>query len=160
MHPKKVSNDSGRLIFDVEHWLIVSRFGAGGCFVTVSVAMRTPPICATGALASVGLMPAATLFGVATPSVAGHCGFAFARELPEGIPVAGHFLPATGKLCLRGASQDLSLKACGQLLGDDPLRQLLIDAAEPSQDPGHWQLRAERAPWVGEFVEPAAGVST
>lgn len=102
-------------------------------------------------MAPLGLMPAATLLGKRVAD----CAFNLVADLPAGIPVAGRFLPARGRMRLRMRAGRMRLEAEACLLGGEDGAVLV--SPHPST-PCHgeiWRIRAEHRPWVGEFIEPA-----
>ncbi len=65
--------------------------------------------------------------------------FRLATSLPDGIVVAGDFVPSEGVVRLYGCGSALRVQSEGQC--PDP------DLRAP------WNLEAARAIWIGEFIE-------
>jgi len=63
----------------------------------------------------------------------------FRATLPEGVQVAGTFVPARGHVGVQGRGRDLRIVSEG------------YDLAEGQQSA--WRIEAVRMPWIGEFIE-------
>lgn len=109
-------------------WIIVARWGAGDC---LSVGLTGTAV-AGASIPPEQLSPKHSLF-------AHRCGLAFKCKaaLPEGVTLAGIFIPTSGTLRLFRRHPDLTLRGAG--------------ACVSSQAP--WRLAAVQAPWVGAFIE-------
>ncbi len=134
----------GRLVLTEQaprrEWLIVTRWGRAGEYLTVSrtstPAGRRPP-----AAAPIGLSPEQTALAIRLPlpDWAGTHGFLFTSHPPPRIAIAGAFLRLEGHARLRASGTGLRLRAEGRC----------VDA-----EPGiAWRLDAVRAPWPGEFID-------
>lgn len=163
-------------------WLIVSRWGREGEFLTVS---RTGIGRDAGSVAPIGLAPSVTCIGVlmAPPadlleSLPGDMAsdlasdmppgqrpnipsdtFSLTRRLPFGVTVAGTFAPADGFIRLRGPVETMQLTASARN-AEDPTTggDLSGNSGLKSRTacPGtlaNWNIRAFRRPWDGEFIE-------
>lgn len=121
-----------------KEWIVVSRWGAGGEFLSVArteldASQERAPIDLTPRQSAIGLL-------LSVPSREhGSATFLFCQRLPDGMPVAGHFVPAQGCARLTGSGLAVELFAEGRFVGQG-------GAAD-------WQVEAVRAPWIGEFVE-------
>jgi hypothetical protein len=157
--------DVGTASFDRPHdiqqrsreWLIVSRWGRNGEYLTLSRTCFSP---VSDAEAPIALAPSVTCVGVlmTPPQVAGVDTFLLTRQLPRDVTVAGQFAPADGFVRLCGPVESLHLTASAR---DEP------DSAggcDPHPDvagmrsvagAGTWHINACRRPWDGEFVERA-----
>lgn len=116
-------------------WLIVARWERGGML----------SISWTGAIAAcddapLDLAPKRTVIGVreGADEAGCHTSFQLLAAQPVNVTVAGLFIPAAGTVRLSGANCGLRLRCMGRALADVTARR--------------WDLKAGRAPWIGEFV--------
>ncbi|MDR3530747.1 MAG: hypothetical protein P4L90_09365 [Rhodopila sp.] len=121
-------------------WIIVSRFGRDGDHL--SIAWTTLP--ARPGEAPIQLTPQQTALAVRRQGASARAAatFQLIRSLPEGLTVAGDFVPAEGYVRLYGGGERLRLRSEGRCL-----------------KPGirsDWHVSATRASWMGEFVESAS----
>jgi hypothetical protein len=116
-------------------WLIVSRWGEGGRFLSISRCL-IPVVTAS---APFGLSPVETALAVLIPAPGAERtpGFLFARRLPARMVLAGTFMPVEGYACLRHRTGRLRLTAEGRCM--------------PRADA--WRLDASQEPWDGEFLD-------
>jgi hypothetical protein len=121
-------------------WLIVSRWGADGRYLSLSCCAAPAP---DGGLAPLGLAPRSTALGVLLqwPMARTPC-FLLVRRLPPGMVLAGRFVPMDGYVRLGERAGGLHLMAEGR-------------HARP-RAAGAWRLRGIRAPWSGEFFDAGA----
>jgi len=120
-------------------WAIVGRWGPEGRFLSVSWAASAAS--RRQGAAPADLTPRLTCFGVlaADPGHGALFRFAMRQCLPEGITVAGRFLPCEGSIHLAGAEGGrLRLSAAG------------------TTALGHrvaaWTLSAGPVPWIGDLA--------
>lgn len=109
-------------------WIIVARWAQGE---HLSIGFTGCPA-ASPPLAPIMLTPRHTMFARSQGTR-----FHFADILPDGITLAGSFLPASGTL---------------RLLRDTPALVLLGQACSPVLSI-RWRFRAIQSPWIGTFVE-------
>ena len=148
-----------RIIRTRREWLIVSRWGPEGEFLTLSSTRLTPD---TFSPAPIGLTPRSTCLGVllSTQPDDSVCTFLLVRRLPPDVTVAGTFSPADGFVRLHGPVGQMRLTGSaryahsigwsksGPVCGDVP------DPAPNARGAAAWHIEAERRSWEGEFVEP------
>ena len=123
-------------------WLIVSRWGTEGNYL--SIAWTSLP--ARPGEAPIDLMPRQTALAIRREQSAAWAPatFLLASSLPEGVTVAGDFVPAEGYVRLYGKGAKLRARSEGQCLRPE------LRAA--------WHVEATRARWIGEFIEVAPDV--
>jgi hypothetical protein len=147
-----------RILHRTAEFLIVSRWGDDGEFLSVS---RTGAASGSADDAPIGLSPVSTWVGLLLSEEAGETEsrFLLLRRLPEGLLVAGSFIPAEGYLRLTRDIATLHLKAEGRH-ADCLDRQISAqdDAADEPRPSAAiaWHIAAVRRPWSGEFVKPPA----
>lgn len=121
-------------------WLIVSRWGAVGEYLSVG---RTKVPALADMTAPIHLAPRQTALAalLPLPSAVGRATFLFVRRLPASVSAAGDFAPAEGYARLHGRGAALRLRAEGRCVTDT----------------GHsgWRAEAVRGAWIGEFIEGA-----
>lgn len=122
-------------------WLIASRWGAAGEYLSVG---RTMVPALADMTAPIHLAPRQTALArlLPLPSAAGLSSFLFIHRLPESVSVAGDFAAAEGYVRLHGRGATLRLRAEGRCRAAD------------ATDAG-WRVAAVRRAWIGEFIEGA-----
>lgn len=138
-----------------DQWLIVSRSGARGEFLTIALAgpAEGEPLDAPAALA-----PLKTLCGMLAESTDEACTFLLSRVQPEEFSVAGSFFPAEGYARVEGPIGQIRLVARGRHAHSRGVRDGSIVIADvPSPAPGapdcaSWLVQAVRLPWAGDLV--------
>jgi hypothetical protein len=136
-------------------WLIVSRWGGNGEFLSLS---RTGVV-RDGIAAPDGLQPRTTFVGILLPAldVPEVSGFLMVRHMPPGITVAGTFAPSDGYARLSFTETALTLAAAGRYAhsrGGYEGRRMLHDIPDPPPQAASafaWRVTATRRPWSGEF---------
>ncbi len=140
-------------------WIIVSRWGGSGEFLTVSLTAAGAEL--DSAEAPPSLAPALTGFGRLAPDPEGRPErtFLFARQLPKGLPVGGGFLPAEGYARLEMHEGGLRLTAAGRYartVGPDGPPDLPRGGTwcrAPGVRGGKsWWLSARHRRWIGEVL--------
>jgi hypothetical protein len=118
-------------------WMIVSRWGMDGKYVSIS----WTSVPADPGEAPIHLKPRQSALAIGDDkSLPGDwANFLLAPSLPEGITVAGAFVPAEGYVRLCGNSLGLRMRSDGRCLIPD-LRSA-------------WHVNARRAPWIGDFID-------
>ena len=122
---------------ETQEWLIVSRWGTGG----EHLSMAWTALTAVAGDAPIGLMPRQTALAIQD---GGACSglrttFRLASALPDRLSVAGAFVPAQGYIRLYGEGPRLHIRSEGTC------------TRSGIRDP--WHIEADRASWIGEFVE-------
>lgn len=119
-------------------WLIASRWGDGGTYLSVArtlvpgdPAATAPPLLTPRWSALALLDP--------TPDPSGSPCFIFAERCPAGLLLAGRFAPSLGSVRVDGDSASLRLQGNVHCLPRTAKRDFQFE--------GVW------APWVGEFIE-------
>lgn len=136
-------------------WIIVSRWGAEGEFLSIS---HTGAMAEAGGNAPDGLQPDMTFLGVRM-SVAGEANestYLMLRNLPPDVTVAGVFAPTDGyaRIDLTGG---LHLSGSGRYAhsrGEIKGQKVLCDVPNPPPRPAlatAWHITAVRRFWSGEF---------
>jgi hypothetical protein len=120
-------------------WIIVSRWGNGGDHLSIS----WTSLPGRAGVAPIHLVPRHTAVAVRQDPFPGRAPatFVLTAALPEGMTVAGDFLPARGYVRLYGSGTRLRVRSKGQSLKPD------IRSA--------WRIVATRQAWIGEFIEGA-----
>ena len=140
-------------------WIIVSRFGANGEYITISL---TATIAGASldpdALPPLGIAPVITFFGCIIHRVPNEpIRFLLAQHLPSGMLVAGKFRPCKGTADLSPTAAGISLQACGTLtcvtggpngVIHEPRNTEFGESPDTAEQ---WQIRARRWPWLGEM---------
>ena len=136
-------------------WIIVSRWGAEGEFLSIS---RTGVAANGSGDAPDGLQPDLTFLGLrlSAPGESGEGFYLMLRNRPPGVTVAGVFAPSDGyaQLDLTGG---LRVSASGRYAhsrGDQDGQRILADVPAPPPGPSlatAWHVTALRRPWTGEF---------
>ena len=148
-----------RILRTRNEWLIVSRWGGNGEYLTLSNTRVGPDRLAR---AHIGLTPRSTCLGVLLSEQEQDLAttFLLVRRLPPDITVAGIFSPADGFVQLRGSVEKMRLTGSaryahsigwhksGPVCGDVP------DPPPNAHGAAAWHVDAVRRPWDGEFVEP------
>jgi len=145
------------LLHTAPFWLIVSRWGRDGEFLTISSADRALP---DSIDAPAGLAPRNTLFGLmlSEDEEQFEATFLLVRRLPPRVSVAGTFFPADGYARLHNAVEDLRLTSEGRHAHSRGSRDGEVvrkDVPDPAPDaPGtlSWHISACRRRWDGEFI--------
>jgi hypothetical protein len=138
-------------------WLIVSRWGADGEFLTVSSAGT---IGADEPRPPAALSPHNTLVGLllSEDEEERETTFLLVRRFPAGITVAGTFFPADGYARVFGPLEQLRMVSEGRHAHSRGVRGgtvVINDVPDPAPDaPGtlSWHIRSERQRWDYEFV--------
>ena len=138
-------------------WLIVSRWGADGEFLTVSSA---GPIAADEQRPPAALAPHNTLVGLLLSEDCDELEttFLLVRRLPAGVNVAGTFFPADGYARVCGPVEQLRMVSEGRHAHSRGTRGgavIINDVPDPAPDaPGtlSWHIRSERQHWDYEFI--------
>jgi hypothetical protein len=132
----------------LREWLIVSRWGEGGRYLSLS---RCLVHAVPGATAPIALTPRETMLATLLPVPRSERtpSFLFLRKLPPRIVLAGIFLPVDGYARLQGSDARMHLTAEGRYTR--------------ARGGGAWRMDGLRAPWPGEFLEdeptPPGGMS-
>jgi hypothetical protein len=158
-----MANDLGRAPYEMpnkivergQEWLIVSRFGPDGEYLSISEAGA---IAGGAAEVPAGIRPVNSILGILANCDEGTqtAEFLLTRNLPDGITVAGTFFPAEGFARLTKDTETVRLHACGRHAhsrGSAEGREVLRDVPNPA--PGTrsgqaWQFDARRVPWSAE----------
>ncbi|HEY1930900.1 MAG TPA: hypothetical protein VGG99_02720 [Acetobacteraceae bacterium] len=136
-------------------WIIVSRWGADGEFLSIS----QTGIAAEGAGdAPDGLQPDLTFLGLRMTAAgeAAETAYLMLRNLPPDLMVAGVFAPTDG-YALVGLTGGLRLAASGRYAhsrGEHNGQTVFRDMPNPPPRPSlatAWHITASRRPWSGEF---------
>ena len=114
-------------------WIIVSRWGRGGEFLSLARTLVPAP---HGAPLPIGLAPRQTALATSTGPAGSRRAvhFALVRNLPGDIVVAGRFLVLQGVVTLLVRGENLRLIGKGS-----------------SAVVGPWRLQAQRVRWADEF---------
>jgi hypothetical protein len=140
-------------------WLIVSRLGAEGEFITISVSeeISTPEH-----VAPIGIHPMQTLVGLLlSEDAAAEATFLLVRQNPVGLGIAGTFFPADGYARVVAHRDGLRLVSEGRHAhnrGRENTREIRKDIPDPAPNAAGamaWHVRGVRRPWIGE-VDPGA----
>jgi hypothetical protein len=148
-----------RILRTRREWLIVSRWGADGEYLTLSNTRMTPDALSP---APISLAPRSTCLGVLLSDQEDGMvsTFLLVRRLPLGITLAGTFSPADGFVRLHGPIEAMRLTGsaryahsigwskAGLVCGDVP------DPPPNARGAAAWHIEAVRRQWDGEFVEP------
>jgi hypothetical protein len=118
-------------------WIIVSRWGDDSDhlligWTSISASSGKPPV---------SLVPHRTALATAPDRLTGSSPTTFLLNplLPEGVLVAGEFLPARGYIKLFGTRPNLRVQSAGRTLN-------------PNVQSG-WRMDAQRVSWFGEYFE-------
>ena len=149
-----------RILRERREWLIASRWGRDGEYISLSSTRQTPDACSP---APIGLVPRITCLGVLlSPSGKDEVDtFLLVRRLPPGITVAGSFSPAYGYVRLYGPVGGLRLTAAARHSADVGRRDGGLVAWDPPnglpnrRTGAAWHIEARRRSWAVEFVEGA-----
>jgi hypothetical protein len=148
-----------RIVRRAKGWLIVSRWGPAGEYLSIS---STQEMDDPGTKAPLGLAPKCTSVGflLSQDDDGSESNFLLVRRLPTDTVVAGAFFPTEGYARLQHRGGQFYLMAEGRYAhGLDEL---------PAPGPGAdrrglpcnagaafaWHVDAVQYPWPGEFVEP------
>lgn len=125
-------------------WIIVSRSGHDGDRLFIGWTLLT----ASSGEAPIALVPRQTALAIAEAGAKGPAPTTFLLTplLPEGLQVAGDFLPARGYVKVFGARPNLRLQSVGRCLRPE----LHAD----------WRLDARRAAWFGEYFDDGEPAGT
>jgi hypothetical protein len=129
----------GRLGGSHKEWLIASRWGNGGSYLSIA---RTLIRADDAATAPMHLAPRWSAFALLDPGstdCTGPC-FTLTAQPPLGVRLAGRFAPSTGGVRVEGAASLLRLRGDVRCLGHRSRYGFDFDGV--------------RAAWVGEFIEP------
>jgi hypothetical protein len=149
-----------RILRTRREWLIVSRWGPEGEYLTLSSTRATPDAISP---APIGLAPRSTCLGVLLSEGPEDpiSTFLLVRRLPPDVTVAGTFSPADGFVRLYGPvgamrltgsaryAHSIGWSKAGPICGDVP------DPAPNARGAAAWHIEATRRAWDGEFVEQA-----
>ena len=141
-------------------WLIVSRWGPAGEFLSIS---STQEVADPGAMAPVGLTPKCTSIGflLSQTDDRSESNFLLVRRLPTDTVVAGSFFATDGYARLTRRAGRFRLSAEGRYAhGLDDLQTPPVGADRRSLPCNGgaafaWHIDAVQRPWSGEFVEQA-----
>ncbi|HUL08766.1 MAG TPA: hypothetical protein VLV76_20730 [Candidatus Acidoferrum sp.] len=147
-----------RIVRRATGWLIVSRWGPAGQYLSISSTQTAEP----GTKAPVGLTPRCTSIGclLSEDSDASEGTFLLVRQLPPDTVVAGSFFPTDGYARLSRCDGRFRLTAAGRYAHG------LHDSWGPREGPDTrvqpcnngaafaWHIDAVQRQWDGEFVEP------
>ena len=128
----------GRFGVARHEWLIASRWGPRGSCLTVSRTLVSAKAAETAPLYLAPRWSAVALFDVRTDPSSTAC-FVFLDRRPAGLPLAGKFAPARGRVRIEGDGHLIRLR--GNV--DCVLRKSRED----------FQFDGARIDWVGEFIE-------
>ncbi len=120
-------------------WVIAARWGCAGEHLSLAwtgIASRTSqaPSCLMPRRTALALLPNPARTG-------GPETFRLTGVLPDLVTVAGDFVPSEGFVQVHGRDKDLRILSEGHSS---------TDGAESA-----WHIEAERAAWIGEFIEDA-----
>lgn len=146
----------------IERWLIVSRWGPFGEYLTISTTRDRCDVPASAA--PDGLAPLSTALGILLPGGdgPGEAAFLLVRHLPPALRIAGVFFPADGYVRIARADPYPSLVGDGRHAHSRGRRDgAIIRHDVPDPAPGcrgavAWHLRACRRPWTGEVSAATA----
>jgi hypothetical protein len=122
-----------------KEWLIASRWGHAGSYLSVA---RTLVRAGMAATAPMHLAPRWSALAVLDAHAAvstGPC-FAFTARPPDGVRLAGRFAPSVGSVLVEGRPEAIRLRGDAHCLGYRSQRDFQFDGV--------------RVAWVGEFIEP------
>lgn len=132
-------------------WLIASRGGPDGAYLTISdTANSVGPDTKT---APPELEPQNSIVGVLAEEADGTAEFLWLRHLPSGVSVPGRFFPADGVARLSYADGAFGLRAFGRhahSAGTSGTGQVLHDIPHPAPNSDgaiNWHFLAEERPW-------------
>ena len=153
-------DNPSRIVRRAKGWLIVSRWGPAGEFLSIS---STQEVADSSPTAPVGLTPKCTSIGFLLSQKDGgsESNFLLSRRLPTDTVVAGSFFPTDGYARLTRRAGRFRLSAEGRYAhGLDDLQTPPVgaDSRVPPCNGGvafAWHIDAVQRPWSGEFVEPA-----
>lgn len=119
-------------------WLIASRWGDGGCYLSVA---RTLVSIGAETLAPRDLVPrwSVLAFLDARSSGSSSPSFQFADQCPAGLTLAGRFASSRGSVRVEGSDKTIRLWGSIHCL--------------PQEAGRHLQFEGVQIDWVGEFVE-------
>jgi hypothetical protein len=140
-------------------WLIVSRLGAEGEFITISMSEE---IAAPEHVAPIGIHPMQTLVGLLlSEDKTAEATFLLVRQNPVGLGIAGTFFPADGYARVIAHRDGLRLVSEGRHAhnrGRENTREIRKDIPDPAPNSAGamaWHIHGVRRPWIGE-VDPGA----
>lgn len=120
-------------------WLIASRWGKNGCFLSVA---RTLVPAQAEAFAPPNVVPRCSTLAIIRANSAGSnsTSFVFVDERPVGLELVGRFASARGNVWVEGDGRSMRLWGHVHCVGGRSGR--------------HFQFEGTQIAWVGEFIEP------